>query len=512
MAIYNVATQKQLETAIAGLKNGDTILLAGGQYDLIKMRTTTRQDHSFEQKVTIASADPNNPAVVSELIMASVDNVTFSGVKFDYNPAKPSSKPFFVEKSSRVVFDNVTFEGEIVNGFGVGQGLRAKDSSQVTVVDSHFVNLQNALSFSNMSDVALLDNDVRGMSNDGFTFGGMTRILIAGNDFRDYKSPQPLAPHKDNIQFRTASGETASTDVVIRENVMVVDEARHGIFIGNEAYRDGDDASVHTNVVIEHNTLSTAQTHGITVFQADRLDIRDNILTKNPGMPLTDKLYTPIINVSKYSTHVQIQGNQVASVQTPQNETWTVAGNLVSGQRYLHWDGTLEMVNAGSRGLIIPPDPVDPEGGDLPLRRQGRAGADPLLRGRARLRPGGRDLPARLRSGRVPGGDRRQFAGNLGAWRGGAHRFRAGSAGARGYLAPGHGADEPRRHADADHHRKRRPAPDRDARHGGGLGRGGSSRPLLRGSRLAAAAHRAIWRGAAVPGGEVPCCAPSCSR
>lgn len=321
MAIYNVATQKQLETAIAGLKNGDTILLAGGQYDLIKMRTTTRQDHSFEQKVTIASADPNNPAVVSELIMASVDNVTFSGVKFDYNPAKPSSKPFFVEKSSRVVFDNVTFEGEIVNGFGAGQGLRAKDSSQVTVVDSHFVNLQNALSFSNMSDVALLDNDVRGMSNDGFTFGGMTRILIAGNDFRDYKSPQPLAPHKDNIQFRTASGETASTDVVIRENVMVVDEARHGIFIGNEAYRDGNDASVHTNVLIEHNTLSTAQTHGITVFQADRLDIRDNILTKNPGMPLTDKLYTPIINVSKYSTHVQIQGNQVASVQTPQNET-----------------------------------------------------------------------------------------------------------------------------------------------------------------------------------------------
>ena len=362
MAIYNVATQKQLETAIAGLKNGDTILLAGGQYDLIKMRTTTRQDHSFEQKVTIASADPNNPAVVSELIMASVDNVTFSGVKFDYNPAKPSSKPFFVEKSSRVVFDNVTFEGEIVNGFGAGQGLRAKDSSQVTVVNSHFVNFQNALSFSNMSDVALLDNDVRGMSNDGFTFGGMTRILIAGNDFRDYESPQPLAPHKDNIQFRTASGETASTDVVIRENVMVVDEARHGIFLGNEAYRDGNDASVHTNVLIEHNTLSTAQTHGITVFQADRLDIRDNILTKNPGMPLTDKLYTPIINVSKYSTHVLIQGNQVASVQTPQNETWTVAGNLVSGQRYLHWDGTLEMVNAGSRGLIIPPDPVDPEG------------------------------------------------------------------------------------------------------------------------------------------------------
>lgn len=362
MAIYNVATQKQLDTAVANLKNGDTILLAGGQYDLIKMRTTLRQDHSFEQKVTIASADPNNPAVVSELNLASVDNVTFSGIKFDYNPAKTSSKPFFMEKSSHIAFDNVTFEGEIINGFGAGQGLRAKDSSQITVTGSHFVNFQNGLSFTNMSDVALLDNDVRGMSNDGFTFGGMTRILIAGNDFSDYKSPLPLAPHKDNIQFRTGNGETASTDVVIRENLMVVDEARHGVYMGNEAYRAGDDSVVHRNVLIEHNTLSTSQSHGITVFQADGLDIRDNILTKNPNMLLTDKVYTPIINVSKYSTHVLIQGNQVASVQTPQNETWTVINNQVSGQRYLHWDGTLEMVNAPGRGLNIPPAPVDPEG------------------------------------------------------------------------------------------------------------------------------------------------------
>lgn len=362
MAIYNVATQKQLETAIAGLKNGDTILLAAGQYDLIKMRTTTRQDHSFEQKVTIASADPNNPAVVSELRLSNVDNVTFSGVKFDYDPAKTSSKPFYVETSSRLVFDNVTFEGEVINGFGAGQGLRVKDSNRVTVVDSHFVNFQNATNFSNMSDVAILDNDVRGMSNDGFTFGGMTRILIAGNDFRDYESPDPLAPHKDNIQFRAGNNEAASTDVVIRENLMVVDEARHGVYMGNEAYRDGDDASVHTNVLIENNTLSTSQTHGITVFHADRLVIRDNILTKNPDMALTDKVYTPIINVSKYSTHVLIQGNQVASVQTPQNETWTVVDNLVSGQRYLHWDGTLNMVDAANRGLIIPPDPIDPEG------------------------------------------------------------------------------------------------------------------------------------------------------
>jgi len=362
MTTFRVSNQSQLNSALSNVKDGDTVLLASGTYNSIQMQTNRRTDHDFSSKVTIASADPGNPAKVNSVKISDVSNVEFRDMVFDYVYGKSSTKPFFAERSNKITFDNIDFDGHIRNGFGSALGLRVKDSSQITVSDSDFHDFQNAVSFSNVDDARLTDNLVRNMSNDGFTFGGISGILIEDNTFRSFKSPDPAAQHKDNIQFRAGNNEAASTDVVIRENLMVVDEARHGVYMGNEAYRDGDDASVHTNVLIEHNTLSTAQSHGITVFQADRLDIRDNILTKNPDMALIDKVYTPIINVSKYSTHVLIQGNQVASVQTPQNETWTVVDNLVSGQRYLHWDGTLNMVDAANRGLIIPPDPIDPEG------------------------------------------------------------------------------------------------------------------------------------------------------
>lgn len=341
MTTFRVSNQSQLNSALSNVKNGDTILLASGTYNSIQMQTNRRTDHDFSSKVTIASADPNNPAKVNSLKLADVSNVEFRDLVFDYVYGKSSNKPFFAERSEKITFDNIDFDGHIRNGFGSALGLRVKDSSQITVSDSDFHDFQNALSFSNVDDVRLTDNLVRNMSNDGFTFGGISRILIEDNTFRNFKSPDPAAQHKDNIQFRATSDEAPSDNIVIRGNQIDSAEVRHGIYIGNELYKAGNLYAMHRNILIEDNYVRSAQLHGITVLHGNGVTVRDNTLVQNPdgGFRANVNVNVPLINVSIYSHDVTITGNRVASVQKEQDSSWDIYNNYVGSKQYLHWPG-----------------------------------------------------------------------------------------------------------------------------------------------------------------------------
>lgn len=343
MATFRVSNQSQLNSALNNVKDGDTVLLASGTYSNISMMTDRRTDHDFASKVTIKSENPNNPAKVNKLLLNNVSNVEFSDIVFDYVRGRTSTTPFFVEKSDGITFDDVVFDGDYKDGYASGIGLRVKGSTDVAVTDSVFRNFGNGIDFSNNTRVTLTGNDIRGVSNDGFTFGGIKDMLIADNDFREYRSQNAYSLHKDHIQFRAGGTEAASQDIVIRDNVFVDKELRHGIFFGNEAYRNGQTSYYYQDITVEGNYLSTAHVHGITVFYGTDIEIANNTLVKNSGMTRNGDLYVPLINVSKYSTDVSIHGNTVASVQTPQDGSWSIFGNIVSGRRYKHWDGTEDM-------------------------------------------------------------------------------------------------------------------------------------------------------------------------
>lgn len=339
MTTFRVSNQSQLNSALSNVKDGDTVLLASGTYNSLEMQTNRRTDHDFAKKVTIASADSNNPAKINSLKLADVSNVEFRDLVFDYVNGKSSTKPFFAERSNKITFDNIDFDGHIRNGYGSALGLRVKDSSEITVSDSDFHDFQNAISFSNVDDVRLTGNLVRNMSNDGFTFGGISGILIEDNTFRNFKSPDPAAQHKDNIQFRALPNEAPSENIIIRGNHIDSAEVRHGIYLGNELYKAGNLYAMHRNILIEDNYVRSAQLHGITVLHANGVTIRDNTLVQNPDGGFRDSVNVPLVNVSIYSHDVTITGNRVASVQQEQDSSWDIYSNYVGSKQYLHWPG-----------------------------------------------------------------------------------------------------------------------------------------------------------------------------
>ena len=361
MATLRVSNQSQLEGAVRDVRSGDTILLASGDYSLKMFQNSWNSHLKFSQKVTITSENSKNPAVITDLNIQGVPNIEFRDLKLDYVPGKSGSdKPFFVKGVQGATFTNLIMEGQIAGQYGAGAGLQIVDSRDVVISNSEISNFYNGMRIADSQDVKVLDNDFRGMSNDSLYVGGATSMLIEGNDFRGMKS-NPNLQHKDAIQFGTGA-DSASRDVVIRDNVIINPELTHGIFFTNASANAGNRSAYHRDILIEDNYLSTGHKHGISINHGDGVIIRNNEIVQNPDAFGTHPLYIPMINASIDSKNIVIQGNKVASVPEAQ-DTWTVTGNIVGTKSYLHWSGqsapavySATNQKAGSAGTFLRPD------------------------------------------------------------------------------------------------------------------------------------------------------------
>lgn len=334
-----VATQSQLDTALRNASSGDTIRLQSGSYDL-KMTSS-----KFNQDVTITSVDKNKPAEIKQMLLKDVANVKLTDLVMDYQrdgkvmgAPLDSGKKFYVDKSSGVTFDKVSFDGEVRNGYGTGMGLRVKDSNDIAILNSEFKDFENGVNFMNVDDVHIAGNTTRRISNDAMTFGAIEGMVMENNNFIDFHS-DPKRLHKDAVQFRLTKTEPASSDIIIRNNVIDNPENAHGFWFGNLSYEGGDRSAYYRDISIIGNKINTAHLMGIAVQHADGLTIRDNVVTHNKGDGLTQKVNIPLISVSLESKNVTIMGNDVASVQKAQNSTWKVSGNDTDNVTLQHWTG-----------------------------------------------------------------------------------------------------------------------------------------------------------------------------
>lgn len=373
MAIRRVSNQIQLDSALGAAEDGDTILLSSGTYSRLTMNTGRGQDYNFDRKVTIASENKSNPAVVRELYINNASNVEFKNIDFDYTGFDTPSTPdilsrthFLLTNIKDVSIVDSEFDGHIRNGYGVSWGLRVRDADGFELSGSTFANFEHALGIYNSADVVIEGNEIRGLSGNGMFLGGLDGVTIENNISHDYNSATPSALHQDHIQFYSTAKIPASRDVVIRNNTMESSDNRHAIFMGNELYTaSGNKSAFHRNVLIEDNDIRTANHHGVAVIHADGLVIRDNdIETYSSSSP-----QTPVISVSVLSRNVKILDNNVASVPVAQNGTWTVSGNDTdSGAKNVkhhYWviDGT-KIATKTSTNTNTSTDDDDTSGGD----------------------------------------------------------------------------------------------------------------------------------------------------
>lgn len=341
MATHKVSNSSQLAKAFGNARSGDVIELAGGSYGKLSLNGATKANAhlNFSKEVTVTSASSKSPAVFTGMLLNDVENLTFSGIKFDYTSAgKDAAEMFTVQYSDGITFRNAIFDGAVSGGHGTGTGLKVKESDDVTVVNSRFTDLYTGVIFSGGKNVDVLNNSFKAIAYDGLTFAGTDNLRVSGNDVE--MKTDPAAQHKDLIQIING-GSNPATNVVIRDNVLKASDAHtHGIYVGNaSAQKTGSTKYFYKDIEITDNVIYSGHKLGIALGETIGGKISGNTVLQHSSMNGSSKAVNiPVILVDKDARDIEVTGN--TTHQNPQAANywgtqktpgaWTISGNKLA--------------------------------------------------------------------------------------------------------------------------------------------------------------------------------------
>jgi hypothetical protein len=336
-----VSTPAELNSALASATGGETILLKGGDYGVFNSGARPATT------VTLASADPANPAVFTGMTLSKAANLTLDGISFDYTykAGDPTwLRPFNVNDSTGIAIRNSVFDGDfpsgvsaIEDGYGTAVGLSVRLSAGVTVEGNEFRDFHRGVLFQQSRDLVVTGNDVHSMRSDGMNFAEVQRVRIENNFLHDFRQSPASADHQDMIQFWTNGTKTPNTDIVIRGNRLDIADGTwtQSIFMRNEEVDTGRAGAemFYRNVTIEENVIVNAHAHGISVGETNGLTIRNNTVVHADGGNddgLDSSVELPRISVSSASTDVTIANNATHSITGHTGQAgWTIANNAL---------------------------------------------------------------------------------------------------------------------------------------------------------------------------------------
>jgi len=258
-----VGTGAELVAALKVAAAGDTMLLRGGDYSNLSLKS-----FNFSTPVTITSADPNDPAVFSNLTLRSVTGLTIRDVDFR---ADPASTTLSIGDSHGLVFDHLSVYGSSLTDLK-GTGILVRNSTDVVISNSEFSRLGAGVAHLDSDGLTITGNTFHDIRTDGIHGGGTSNVLIANNQFSDfYRNP---GEHPDAIQFWTANTDASAHDIVIRDNLIMrgAGNSMQGIFVGDES----KGRLPFINLTITGNTVVGSMYNGIAVGQAQHVLISDN--------------------------------------------------------------------------------------------------------------------------------------------------------------------------------------------------------------------------------------------
>jgi Ca2+-binding RTX toxin-like protein len=250
---------------VAALKKagaGDVIKLKPGTYDSIILFDYAKTN------VTITSYDAKKPAVLTELKMNGVSGLTFTNLEMQVS----KDLPFQVLNSKDVHFDSVYVHGTL-NGSSNDdyRGMIVRDSSNVSISNSRFTELTDALTHLNNDNVLFEGNNFNLIRDNGIAGGGSSHLTIKNNYFTNFDHVGDI--HPDAIQLWNSMAKSAATDIVIDGNVF---ERGNGAAIQGIFMRDEVGGMPFTNVSITNNTVVGALYQGISVSNVNNLTVSGN--------------------------------------------------------------------------------------------------------------------------------------------------------------------------------------------------------------------------------------------
>ena len=343
-----IDSAEALRAALESSRSGATIELAPGQYGSLEINVPYGDPWGeFAGEVTIRSADPDHPASFSSIYLRGVANLTLDGIAIHYTLPAGAKHPLHeiavtLRDASNIEIRNSVLIGDIENDpaslsnyLPVAIGLKASGSHGIVVEKNEFSSWYRGAVFSDSSDLMVAKNDVHTIRSDGFDFSAVNDVVIEGNRFHDFVTREGVKDHRDMIQFWTNGTTSPSTDITIRDNILNSGSGAftQSIFMRNEMV-DSHGAGhemFYRNVLIENNLIYNAQSHGITVGEADRLTISHNTLLHNPGSGDRGSVSRPRIKVADRSRNVLVTYNVAEAVPEPADNSvgWVVAYNLI---------------------------------------------------------------------------------------------------------------------------------------------------------------------------------------
>ena len=330
-----VNTTQGLMSALNSAQSGDTILLSAGNYSTIGFD----HKHFAGAGVTIASADPGNPAVVAGIEFEDSSGLTFRDLEVTINPRTQTAINIY--GSSDIDLDGLNIHGA---PGGDLPGLLFRNSTNVSVTDSDFHDLGTAVRNVNSTYVTVADNRFTDLRGDGVQTTASSNVTIAGNHFTNFNTA--AGDHPDAIQFFT-TGQTASVqNITITNNIVVrgSGDIVQGIFLGNEAHKP------YVGVTISGNTIVGAMYNGIALDEGQNVTISNNIV-----QAYTDQDSWIGIDAS---TNVTLSGNQSQSLLYSNGNTGlSVSGNTTLAATTV---GDVSILGQTPPPVFVVTPPADP--------------------------------------------------------------------------------------------------------------------------------------------------------
>ena len=246
MSTITVSSLAELNTALSGAQGGETILLEGGDYGELFLTAKSGFDYAYPENVTIASADPNAPAIFSQVDVRDAGNLTFDGIVFDYEFEAGDEiyyRPFSFSGSSDITIKNSVFDGdlahgvsEVSDGYGYAIGLSFRGSEGITIENTEFFEFHRGLTVSESSDVIVRENNIHSIRMDGINFAEIDGVLIEGNEIHNFRGSPNSLDHSDLIQFWTNGTDQPSKNITIRNNLLDIGSGTEtqSIFMRND--------------------------------------------------------------------------------------------------------------------------------------------------------------------------------------------------------------------------------------------------------------------------------------
>ncbi len=301
--VITASSTQEIEKAYAALSSGKggTIRVEAGSAPIsIKLNGGGPAD------VRIEAADPGNPPLVTGIQVGGAENVTVSGFQVDSTGVDRPAwyNDVMVFNSRNVTIEDSVFTSNATERYVPAAGaIRGEDfgrihnSTDVTISDNNVSGYNHGLLITESIGTKVTGNEITKMQGDGIRMGGVQNTEISGNHMHDFLGSLYNINHDDFIQLWSTNTTLATRDLAIRNNVLDAGDgsAAQSIFLGNEKV-GGDPAFRYQNIEVTGNVIHGGQSHGISVYGANDVDVSNNTILWNESALTLKTVGQPGVN------------------------------------------------------------------------------------------------------------------------------------------------------------------------------------------------------------------------